>query len=206
MTLRVLVACESSAVVRDAFREKGFDAWSCDLLPTEGDPAFHYQEDAVAVANAYDWDLMVAHPPCTYLSRAGARWWRDPVRQILADSAADFVYALRDSEVPHIAIENPIGQLSQRWRYPDQTIQPHEYGHPYSKATCLWLKKLPPLMPTELLAHYKPLIRSNVTAKKRKGQVQEGTYSGGLITAKTFSGIAAAMADQWGSFIQKARG
>lgn len=199
--MRVLVACEFSAVVRDAFRAHSFDAWSCDLLPTEGDPRWHIQGDVFSAINR-GWDLMVAHPPCTYLSRAGARWWKDPARQTLADEAAAFVFALRDAPIRHIAIENPIGQLNQRWRYPDQTVQPFEYGHPFSKATCLWLKNLPPLMPTAIVADYRPLIRSNVTAKKRNGQAQKGAYSGGLITAKTFSGIAEAMADQWGHHLR----
>lgn len=145
--LRVLVACEFSATVRDAFRARGFDAWSCDLLPTEGDPCSHIQDDVLRRLTWTHWDLMIAHPPRTYLSRAGARWWKDPERQRLADEAAEFVFKLRDAPIKHIAIENPIGQLNQRWRYPDQTIQPYEYGHPFSKATCLWLKNLPPLMP-----------------------------------------------------------
>jgi site-specific DNA-cytosine methylase len=149
--------------------------------------------------------MMIAHPPCTYLSRAGARWWKDPERQKLADEAAEFVFALRDAPIHYIAIENPIGQLNSRWRYPDQIIQPHEFGHPFSKATCLWLKNLPPLFTTANLSQYRPLIRSNVTARKRAGKEQDGTYSGGLITAKTFEGIAEAMADQWGAFTSRRR-
>ena len=198
--LRVLIACEYSATVRDAFRARGFDAWSCDLLPTEGDARWHVQGDVLDMLDD-GWDLLIAHPPCTYLSRAGARWWKDPARQALAYEAADFVAALWNAPVRHIAIENPIGQLNTRWRYPDQTIQPWEYGHPFSKATCLWLKKLPPLMPTDIYAHFRPLIRSNVTATKRAGKVQRGFLSGGLESAKTFPGIAAAMADQWGNAI-----
>jgi hypothetical protein len=207
---RVLVACEFSGTVRDAFRARGFDAWSCDLLPCEGDPRWHFQADVFDTINRFDrgvhwqdWNLLIAHPPCTYLSRAGARWWKDADRQKLADEAAEFVFALRDLPIPHIAIENPIGQLNQRWRYPDQTIQPYEFGHPFSKATCLWLKNLPPLMPTDIVAEYKPLIRSNTGAGKRAGQKSHGGLSGGLVTAKTFPGIAAAMAAQWGNHILK---
>ncbi len=213
--MRVLIACESSAVVRDAFRARGHDAWSCDILPTEGDARWHFNtsvfssiplrgdwgQPGPAIINL-GWDLMIAHPPCTYLSRAGARWWKNTERQKLADKAADFVFALRDASIKSIAIENPIGQLNQRWRYPDQTIQPWEYGHSYSKATCLWLKGLPKLRPTNVLDNYVPLIRSNVTARNRKGQPQTGIYSGGLVTAKTFQGIADAMAEQWGSYIE----
>lgn len=202
--MRVLVACEYSATVRDAFRARGFDAWSCDLLPTEGDPQWHIKGDVFDVIGE-GWDLMVAHPPCTYLSRAGARWWKVEGRDQLASDAADFVFALRAAPIQFIAIENPIGQLNWRWRYPDQIIQPYEFGDPYSKATCLWLKNLPPLFSTITCAEYRPLIRSNVTARKRRGQEQTGVLSGGLASAKTFQGIANAMADQWGAFLTMAR-
>lgn len=196
--MKVLVACEYSGVVRDAFRLKGHDAWSCDISPTESSSEYHYQQDVFEVIDM-GWDLMIAHPPCTYLSRAGARWWKDPNRMILADVAAEFVFKLRDANIEKIAIENPIGQLNKRWRYPDQTVQPYEYGHPFSKATCLWLKNLPPLMPTNIVSDYVPLIRSNVTANKKNGRVQRGIMSGGIQTAKTFQGIADAMAEQWGA-------
>jgi hypothetical protein len=195
----VLVACERSGVVRRAFRDRGHDAWSCDLEPATDGSEFHVQGDAIAASYDGQWDLMVAHPPCTYLSRAGARWWDCPARQKLADEAAEFVFALRDAPIHRIAIENPIGQLNQRWRYPNQTIQPYEFGHPFSKATCLWLKNLPPLFPTMILVSYRPLIRSNVTARNRAGKPQPGILSGGIETAITFDGIAAAMADQWGA-------
>lgn len=201
--MRVLVACEYSATVRDAFRARGFDAWSCDLLPTEGDPRWHIQGDALEVVYGQRWDLLIAHPPCTYLSRAGARWWGAPERDALADEAAEFVFKFRDAPVQHIAIENPIGQLNARWRYPDQTIQPYEFGDPYSKATCLWLKNLPPLFSTITCSEFQPLIRSNVTATKRAGKKQRGILSGGLASAKTFLGIADAMADQWGGWIAR---
>lgn len=197
--MRVLIACEFSGVVRDAFLAKGHNAMSCDLLPTES-PGPHFQGDAFEAIASDAWDLLIAHPPCTYLSRAGARWWKHPGRKELADAAAAFVFALRDSKVPRICIENPIGQLNARWRYPDQVIEPWEFGHPYSKATCLWLKNLPPLMPTILSGSYQPYLRSNSGKGKASGQ----KWSAGVVhTAKdasvTFAGIAAAMADQWGS-------
>jgi hypothetical protein len=198
---RVLIACECFGNVREAFRKHGFDAWSCDLRPAQDGSEFHIQGDAIAAATGQRWDLMIAHPPCTYLSRAGARWWSDPSREEEAGKAAEFVLALYNAPIRHVAIENPIGQLNKRWRYPDQVIQPYDFGHPFSKATCLWLKNLPPLFSTERVAEYRPLIRSNVTAKKRAGKPQTGVYSGGLITAKTFQGIAEAMAHQWGHFI-----
>lgn len=198
--MRVLIACEYSATVRDAFLAKGHDAWSCDILPTEGDPARHIQGDALEVAYGLPWDLMVAHPPCTYLSRAGARWWKDPARQVLADKAAEFVFALRDAPISCIAIENPIGQLNRRWRYPDQTIQPHQFGHPFSKATCLWLKNLPLLTPTKHVADHTPFLPSNVGKGRREGQRwSKGQTSSAKEASRTFAGVGEAMADQWGS-------
>jgi site-specific DNA-cytosine methylase len=197
--MRVLVACEYSGTVRDAFRARGHDAWSCDLLPCEADERWHVQGDALALAYDGSWDLMVAHPPCTYLSRAGARWWKDPARQVLADEAAAFVFTLRDAPIERIAIENPIGQLNRRWRYPDQTIQPHEFGHPFSKATCLWLKNLPPLFATAMLSDHEPFLPSNVGKGRREGQRwSPGVAKNWKDAARTFPGIAAAMADQWG--------
>ena len=144
------------------------------------------------------WDMMIGHPPCTYLSRAGARWWSNRERQKLAVEAAEFVFKLRDAPIEKIAIENAIGKLNSRWRYPDQTIHPWMFGHPFSKATCLWLKNLPLLRPTKIITKYRPLIRSNVSARARAGIKQPGIYSGGLITAVTFQGVADAMAEQWG--------
>lgn len=202
---RVLVACERSGVVREAFRADGHDAWSCDLVPATDGSHYHIEGDALEVAYSGDWDLLIAHPPCTYLSRAGARWWKDETRKALADEAAEFVFAFRDAPIERIAIENPIGQLNQRWRYPDQIIQPYEHGHPFSKATCLWLKNLPPLMPTDIMAEYRPLIRSNTGAGKRKGQKSHGGLSGGIASAITFPGIATAMADQWGALLKAER-
>jgi hypothetical protein len=198
--VRVLVACEFSGVVRDAFIAAGHDAVSCDLLPSER-PGPHMQGDVLTLLDGGDWDLMIAHPPCTYLSRAGARWWKQPGRAALADEAAAFVFALRDGPIHRIAIENPIGQLNQRWRYPDQTIQPYQFGEPFSKATCLWLKNVPPLVPTQVCAEYRPLLRANTSHRHRQGIPQTGVMSGGIKSAKTFPGIAAAMASQWGGLL-----
>lgn len=201
---RLLVACEFSGVVRDAFARKGWDAWSCDLLPSET-PGNHIMGDAREVL-CDGWDLMIAHPPCTYLSRAGARWWKQPGRSELADRAAGFVFALRDAPIERIAIENPIGQLNSRWRRPDQTIQPWMFGHPFTKATCLWLKRLPPLVPTFARSHRDALLPSNTGAGRRAGQrSQPGLLSGGKDASRTFHGIAEAMADQWGSLEKQER-
>ena len=195
--MRVLVACECSGRVRDAFIEKGHDALSCDIEPSEvGGP--HYQGDVRDILNE-GWDLMVAHPPCTYLSRAGARWWKSPGRAELADAAAEFAFLLRDAPIEKIAIENPIGQLNKRWRYPDQTIQPHWFGHPFSKATCLWLKNLPLLVPTRPLSEWTPLLPSNVGKGKRSGgKWHPGHTSSAKEASRTFHGVAQAMAQQWG--------
>lgn len=197
-SLRVLVACEFSGIVRDAFTAKGHDAWSCDLLPSER-PGKHLQMD-VRAALQWPWDLMIAHPPCTYLSRAGARWWKRPGRAELADQAAEFVFLLRDADVPRIAIENPIGQLNARWRYPDQVIHPYLFGDPFSKATCLWLKNLPPLIATNVTSEWQPWVACNRSARKRQGLPIRGVVSGGKAASRTFQGIAEAMAEQWGHF------
>ena len=196
--MKVLIACEFSGIVREAFKAKGHDAWSCDLLPTEIPSEKHIQDDVLKHLND-GWDLMIAHPPCTYLSRAGARWWKDKLRQQQADKAAEFVFNLRDAPIERIVIENPIGQLNQRWRYPEQTIHPYMFGEPYSKATCLWLKNLPLLKPTKILDKYEPFVACNRSARKRKGLPIKGIVSGGKKASITFKGIAEAMAEQWGN-------
>jgi hypothetical protein len=198
--MKVLVACEFSGIVRDAFAACGHDAWSCDLLPSEL-PGQHIQGDVLSILADRRWDLMIAHPPCTYLSRAGARWWSSPERQRKQGEALAFVFALRDAPIPHIAIENPIGALNRLWRYPDQTIQPWQFGHPFSKATCLWLKNLPPLLPTEApFENPTALLPSNVGKGRRMGgKFQRGVVHSAKDASRTFPGIAAAMADQWGA-------
>lgn len=195
--MKVLIACEFSGAVRRAFRARGHEAWSCDLLPSE-DEGQHIHGN-VLEALGWGWDLMVGHPPCTYLSRAGARWWKDVERQAKADAAAEFFMALANAPIERIALENPIGQMNRRWRYPDQTIQPWQFGHPFTKATCLWLKNLPPLMSTLLCAERTAFLPSNTGWNARKGQrSQAGVVSGGKDASRTFDGIAQAMADQWG--------
>lgn len=195
--MKVLVACEYSGTVRDAFIAAGHDAMSCDLLPTDV-PGPHYQGDVTDILGD-GWDLMVAHPPCTYLSVSGMHWTtrglRDPK---LTEDALAFVRLLMDAPIPRIAIENPVSVISSRIRKPDQIIQPHEYGHDASKKTCLWLKGLPLLVPTQ---HVEPRI---VNGKKRWGnQCDSGQNKLGpsddrwKIRSETFTGIAQAMAAQW---------
>ncbi len=150
--LRVLVACEYSGRVREAFRSRGHDAWSCDLFePAEDSSPFHYTGDALEVAHSEHWDLMIAHPPCTYLASSGLHWnKRVPGRAQQTEEALGFVRALLSVPIERIALENPIGCISTRIRKPDQTIQPWWFGEDASKATCLWLKNLPLLVPTNV--------------------------------------------------------
>jgi site-specific DNA-cytosine methylase len=193
--MKVLVACESSGTVRDAFAAAGHDAWSCDLLPSEGK---HYQCDVREVL-VQGWDLMIAHPPCQYMSSSGMHWTtrglRDPQ---LTEDALDFVRLLMGAPIERIAIENPIGCISTRIRKPDQIIQPYQFGHDASKATCLWLKNLRKLTPTK---YVEPRL---VGDKKRWGnQTDSGQNKLGpsadrwQVRSKTYEGIAAAMTDQW---------
>jgi hypothetical protein len=203
---RILVACEFSGVVRRAFRALGHDAYSCDLLPAEdGETAWNFQDDVRNRLTWTHWDLMIAHPPCTYLSRAGARWWHLPERREKAEAAAAFVLALWNAPIDKIAIENPIGQLNQRWRYPDQTVQPYQFGEPYSKATCLWIKNLPPLFSTVTVDKFEPWVASNTSHRARNGLPPKGRVHTARDASRTFPGIAAAMADQWGALLDAER-
>lgn len=198
---RVLVACEFSGIVRDAFIARGYEAVSCDLLPSER-PGPHIQGDVLAVLDD-GWDLMVAFPPCTYLSRAGARWWGDPDRQVKADEAAAFFMALANAPISRVAIENPIGQMNRRWRYPDQTIEPFMFGESYRKRTCLWLRGLPPLLATLHVAEPTYWIDSG-PGRRTPGFDYRSTRGHARSIAdrsRTFPGIAAAMAEQWGTLL-----
>jgi len=199
--MKVLVACEYSGVVRDAFLRRGHNAVSCDLLPCESsNSGGHYQCD-VRDLLGHEWDLMIAHPPCTYLSVSGmhrtTRGLRDPQ---LTEDALDFVRLLMDAAIPRIAIENPVSVISTRIRKPDQTIQPWQFGHDASKKTCLWLTNLPLLTPTQII---EPRV---VNGKKRwANQTDSGqnrlppSKDRWKIRSATYQGIADAMADQWGS-------
>jgi site-specific DNA-cytosine methylase len=169
--------------VRDAFLAAGHDAMSCDLLPTDADGP-HHQGDVRDVLND-GWDLMIAHPPCTHLAVSGARWFKD--KQAEQAEALAFVRLLMDAPVPMIAIENPVSVISSRIRKPDQTIQPWQFGHGETKATCLWLKGLPKLMPTNIVdGRVNRIHRMPPSPDRWK------------LRSTTYQGIAAAMADQWG--------
>jgi len=183
--MRVLVACEYSATVRDAFRALGHDAWSCDLLPCDADPAWHIQGDVLPILNQ-GWDLMVAHPPCTHLAVSGARWFKD--KQVEQQEALDFVQTLLDAPIPRIALENPISIISSRIRKPDQIIQPWQFGHGETKATCLWLKGLPLLKPTNIVDGRVARVHKMPPGPNRWKE-----------RSRTYQGIAQAMAQQWGT-------
>jgi hypothetical protein len=181
--MRVLVACEFSGIVRDAFKARGHDATSCDLLPSER-PGRHHLGNVLDILDM-PWDLLIAHPPCTHLAVSGARWWAQ--RRGAQIMALDFVQALLNADIPRIAVENPIGHISTAIRKPDQIIQPWQFGHGETKATCLWLKNLPPLKPTKIVEGREARIHRMAPSPHRWRE-----------RSRTYEGIAAAMAEQWG--------
>ena len=181
--MRVLIACEYSGTVRDAFRRLGHDAMSCDLLPTDVEGP-HYQGDVFDVIND-GWDLMIAHPPCTHLAVSGARWFKDKHQE--QTEALEFVRRLLDAPIERICLENPVSIISSRIRKPDQCIQPWMFGHGETKKTCLWLKNLDKLVPTNVVdGRDQRIWKLPPTADRWK------------IRSKTYQGIADAMANQWG--------
>jgi len=184
--MRVLIACEFSGIVRDAFIAKGHEAFSCDLLPTEL-PGNHIQGDVREILGD-GWDLMIAHPPCTHLAVSGARWFKNKVRE--QAEALDFVRLLLAAPIPHIALENPVSVISSKIRKPDQVIQPYEYGEPFRKTTCIWLKGLPRLQPTKI-----------VNQRKQQCWLESPGPDRWKRRSRTYPGIASAMADQWGGFV-----
>lgn len=180
--MRVLVACEFSGIVRDAFAAKGHDAWSCDLLPSER-PGQHIQGDVHEI-DWHGWDLMIAHPPCTHLAVSGARWFKDKQRE--QKEALDFVCYLLSRQVPRIALENPVSIISTAIRKPEQIVQPFYFGEPFRKTTCLWLNNLPLLKPTNNLGNGKQACWREPPHPDRWKR-----------RSRTYQGIAQAMVDQW---------
>ena len=204
--MRVFISCEFSGIVREEFKKRGHDAWSCDLLPTEISGQ-HIQGDTLNYLDE-EWDLMIAHPPCTYLSNAGIRWFNEKnygnkavKRKKLRIEAFNFVMKLAKADIPKIVIENPVGWLNSHWRKPEQIIQPYQFGDEESKRTCLWIKGLPLLKPTKIVS---PKIYGYFKKGKKEGQPIYGTQycqfskDRTKIRSRTFSGIARAMAEQWG--------
>lgn len=183
MKKRVLVACEFSGIVRDEFLKIGWDAWSCDLLPSER-KGQHIHGDVLDVLD-YKWDLMIAHPPCTHLAVSGARWFKDKKDE--QEKALIFVRKLLAANIQKIALENPISIISTRIRKPDQIIQPWQFGHGETKATCFWLKNLPKLTPTEIVSGRSPKVHRLPPGPDRWKD-----------RSRTYHGIAKAMAMQWG--------
>ena len=185
--MRVLVACEYSGRVREAFRIRGHEAWSCDLYENaeDGSP-WHRRIDAIEYACNERWDLMIAHPPCTHLAVSGSRWFKDKVQE--QAEALDFVRRLMDAPIAKIALENPISVISSKIRKPDQIIQPWQFGHGETKATCLWLKGLPKLMPTNIVEGREARVHRMPPGPNRWKE-----------RSRTYQGIADAMAKQWGN-------
>jgi len=181
---RVLVACEFTGIVRQAFAVRGHDVWSCNLLPSE-QPGQHIQGDVLAVLGE-GWDIMLAFPPCTHLATSGARWFARKRPQ--QEAALDFVRQLLEAPIPRICLENPLGVISSRIRPADQLIEPWEYGHQEMKRTCLWLKNLPYLQPTCLVWPREQKVWHNTKGERRRGQDRSRSYPG----------IALAMSTQWG--------
>ncbi len=195
MTLRILIACEFSQIVCRAFRERGHEAFSADLLPTEGNPEWHIQGDVLSILDN-GWDLMIGHPPCTHLAVSGARWFNAKLKE--QNEAIGFFMQLAGAPIPRICIENPVCIMSSVWRKPDQTIQPWMFGHGETKATCLWLKNLPPLQPThlerDLFCQEAPLERIARVHLEPPGPDRWKNRS------RTFENVALAMASQWSNF------
>ena len=203
--MRVLVACEFSGVVRRAFRARGHDAWSCDLLPAEDGSEAHIEGDVLEILDD-GWELMIAHPPCTYLCSSGLHWnKRRPEREQLTHDAIIFALNLMGDgfiahDIPMVALENPIGRLSTAYRKPDQVIQPYQFGHDASKSTCLWLKNLPPLRPTGFIdprmVNGKPRWGNQTDSGQNRLPPSDTRWAE---RSRTYEGIAAAMAGQWGT-------
>jgi hypothetical protein len=213
--LNVLIACEFSGAIRNEFRKLGHNAFSCDIVPSVDNSPYHYQCDVRNVINAYEWDLLIAHPPCTYLTVSGNRWFKDEYRERFPqrfqqrEDGISFFMELMNANIPHIAVENPIGIMSTTYRKADQIIQPWQFGDPFQKSTCLWLKDLPQLQHTNVVD--KGEFVERVDKKTGKTKRQAKWYMDALngktpqerqkIRNTTFPGIAKAIAEQYSNYI-----
>ena len=192
--MKILIGCEYSGRVRQAFRDLGHDAWSCDLRDSDDNSPYHLKEDVLSVIHWQDWDMAIFFPPCTHLASSGARWFKD--KQEEQQDALDFVRELMGADIPKIALENPVGVISTRIRKPDQIIQPYWFGDRARKTTCLWLKNLPRLKATNM-------VEPNLITYAN-GKTFSADYGVGFSTnhnhrrSITYRGIAQAMASQWG--------
>ena len=219
--MKVLVACEESQIVCYAFREKGHEAYSCDIQECSGGyPEWHIQQDVIPLLNGNctfktvdgvdhyikgSWDLIIAHPPCTYMSKAGARWMFPKANQVSQErlkqaiAAKEFFFKFLNADCKNVVVENPIPLKIVGLPLPTQKIQPYQFGHPFSKCTCLWIKgDLPKLKPTNVLTEYKPYLPSNTGGLARGKGGSRGVARTAKEASKTFLGIAKAMAEQWG--------
>ena len=219
--MKVLVACEESQAVCKAFRAKGHEAYSSDIIECSGGhPEWHIMQDVLPLLNGNcgfetvdgtkrktdgKWDMIIAHPPCTYMSKAGARWMYpksgliSEERLLKAIEAKQFFFEMINADCERICVENPIPLKIVGLPIPTQKIQPYQFGHPFSKCTCLWLKNLPKLKPTNIITGYKPYLPSNTGGFSRGMGGSRGVTHNAKEASKTFEGIAKAMADQWGS-------
>lgn len=206
--IKILVACEESQEVCKAFRNLGFEAYSCDLQDCSGNhPEWHIKGDAIKEAYSGKYDMMIAHPPCTFMSKAGARWMYPKAGLIsqerlrLAMEAKEFLFKLMEAPIEYIVLENPLPLKIVGLPKPSQIIQPYEYGHPYSKKTLLWLKNLPKLEPTNVINEFTPYLPSNTGGVSRGQKHSRGISKNAKESSKTFSGVAEAMANQWGNYL-----
>lgn len=203
--MKILCACEESQVVTKEFRKRGHEAYSCDIEPCSGGhPEWHLQQDVIPLLKN-DWDMIIAFPPCTHLSAAGARYWKEKQQDGRQQQGIDFFMKFADCDCEKVAIENPTGIINTTWRKPDQIFHPHHFGDPFQKRTCLWLKGLPILEHTNVI---EPLYKWGSNSS-RGGLLKDGTrrkanlpaynsWEPGKTRSKTFPGIARAMAEQWG--------
>lgn len=199
--MRVLIACEKSGAVRDAFIRLGHDAISCDIQSSDSDLGPHYQGDIWDLLD-YPFDLMIAHPPCTHIAVSGAAWFKEKIQDGRQHAAVSFFMMLAKSNIPRIAIENPVCIMSSLWKKPDQVIQPWQFGDSFQKTTCLWLKGLPKLKPTNIVDKGEFVV--SPSGKRMPKWYSNAQYSDrSNIRSKTFQGIADAMAMQWGGDIKQ---
>ena len=207
--MKILIACEESQEVCKAFRKLGFEAYSCDIQECSGGyPEWHIKGDALKEAYSGKYDMMIAHPPCTFMSKAGARWMYPTAGNLSQErfeksqEAKNFFMKMLNAPIEYIAVENPTPLKVVGLPKHSQAIQPYEYGHPYSKRTLLWLRNLQPLEPTETVNNYTPYLPSNTGGKKRGQSYSRGTSKNAKESSKTFKGVAEAMANQWGAVLK----
>jgi site-specific DNA-cytosine methylase len=197
----ILLACEESQAVTKAFRDLGHDAYSCDILPTSGDhPEWHLQQDVLPILDE-QWDMIIAFPPCTHLATSGARWFKEKIADGRQQEGIDFFMAFTNLRCPRVVIENPVGIMSTNYRKPDQIIQPWMFGESFAKKTCLWIKGVPHLVPTDIVDEgeycYYPSGK-----RMSKWYANSPVGERKTLRSKTFQGIANAMADTWGPLIE----